>query len=142
MTRLRPPARPRPDSAGSRAEAGIRGVLSPPSPRRPRGPRGPPVVSHRARRGAGGGTGRRVAAGARATQRTAVNAHAATRAALGMMIPAAVAGLIAFLLIPRPDRSAPISISPGESKPPAELARMAAAEPLHPIVVRGGGGGL
>jgi sortase family protein len=67
-----------------------------------------------------------------------VNLYAARRAALGMMIPAAVAGLIAFLLIPRPGGSAPISITPGESTPPAQLARMAAAEPLHPIVVRGG----
>ncbi|MEA2437339.1 MAG: hypothetical protein QOF65_1895 [Thermoleophilaceae bacterium] len=55
-----------------------------------------------------------------------------------MTIPAAVAGLLAFLLIPRPDGSAPISISAGESKPPAQLARMAAAQPLHPIVLRGG----
>jgi Sortase domain len=55
-----------------------------------------------------------------------------------MLIPAAIAGLLAFLLIPRPDGTAPIDISPGDSKPPAELARMAAAEPLHPIVVRGG----
>jgi hypothetical protein len=55
-----------------------------------------------------------------------------------MMIPAAVAGLLAFLLIPRPDGSAPISISAGESTPPAQLARMAAAQPLHPIVLRGG----
>src|SRR3954470_1275765 len=55
-----------------------------------------------------------------------------------MMIPAAVAGLLAFLLLPRPDGSAPITLSPGESKPPAELARLAAAEPLHPMVARGG----
>ena len=67
-----------------------------------------------------------------------MNVHAARRAALGVMIPALAAGLLAFLLIPRPDGTAPITISPGESKPPAELARMAAAEPLHPIVVRGG----
>src|SRR3954452_15505413 len=91
-----------------------------------------------ARRRPGRGARRRVAVGARASQRTAVNAHAARRAALGMMIPAAIAGLLAFLLIPRPDGTAPIDISPGESKPPAELARMAAAEPLHPIVVRSG----
>ena len=38
-----------------------------------------------------------------------------------MMIPAAVAGLLAFLLIPRPG-GAPISISPGDNTPPAELA--------------------
>jgi hypothetical protein len=55
-----------------------------------------------------------------------------------MMIPAVAAGLLAFLLIPRPDGSAPIQISVGESKPPAELARMAATAPLRPIVVRGG----
>ena len=67
-----------------------------------------------------------------------MNAHAARRAALGVMIPAIAAGLLAFLLIPRPDGSAPIQISVGESRPPAQLARMAAAEPLHPIVVRGG----
>ena len=54
------------------------------------------------------------------------------------MIPAAVAGLLAFLFIPRPGGSAPISISPGDSTPPAQLARMAAAEPLRPIVIRGG----
>lgn len=67
-----------------------------------------------------------------------MSAHTLGRAALGMMIPAIAAGLLAFLLIPRPDGSAPISLSPGESKPPAELARLAAADPLHPIVVRGG----
>ena len=67
-----------------------------------------------------------------------MNAHAARRGALGVMIPALAAALLAFLLIPRPDGSAPIQISVGESQPPAQLARMAAAEPLHPIVVRGG----
>jgi len=66
-----------------------------------------------------------------------VNAHTLGRAALGMMIPAIAAGLLAFLLLPRPDGSAPISLSPGEGKPPSELARIA-AEPLHPIVLRGG----
>jgi hypothetical protein len=60
------------------------------------------------------------------------------RAALGVMIPALAAGVLAFALIPRPDGAAPIQISLGESKPPAELARMASAEPLHPIVVSGG----
>jgi Sortase domain len=67
-----------------------------------------------------------------------VSAHPLGRTALGMMIPALLAGLIAFLFIPLPDGSAPITISPGESKPPAQLARMAGAEPLHPIVIRGG----
>ena len=67
-----------------------------------------------------------------------MNAHVAGRAALGVMIPALAAGLLAILLIPRPDGSAPIQISVGESKPPAELARMAAAAPLRPIVVSGG----
>ena len=66
-----------------------------------------------------------------------MNAHTLGRAALGMLIPAIAAGLLAFLFIPRPDASAPISLSPGESKAPAELARIA-AEPLHPIVVRRG----
>src|SRR5439155_1004216 len=106
--------------------------------RRPRRRRRTAVGADRARRRARGGDRRRVAAVARASQRPAVNAHVAGRAALGVMIPALVAGLLAFLLIPRPDGSAPIQISVGESKPPAELARMAATAPLRPIVVRGG----
>jgi hypothetical protein len=67
-----------------------------------------------------------------------VSAHIAGRTALGVMIPAALAGLIAFLFLPRLDGSAPINISPGESTPPAQLARMAGTEPLRPIVIRGG----
>jgi hypothetical protein len=55
-----------------------------------------------------------------------------------MLIPAVAAGLLAFALIPRSESSAPIRIPATESRPPAQLARMAATEPLRPIVVSGG----
>jgi hypothetical protein len=67
-----------------------------------------------------------------------VTARAARRAALGVLIPAVAAGLLAFVLIPRAAPHAPTSIPPGEGKTPARLARMAAAAPLRPIVVSGG----
>ena len=67
-----------------------------------------------------------------------MSAHTVGRTALGMMIPAALAGLVAFLFLPGPGGRAPISIAPGESTPPAQLARMAGTEPLRPIVIRGG----
>jgi hypothetical protein len=67
-----------------------------------------------------------------------LNARVASRAAAGVLIPAVAAGLLAFTLIPRSESSAPIEIAATESEPPAQLARMAATEPLHPIVVSGG----
>ena len=53
------------------------------------------------------------------------------------MIPALAAGLVAYALIPHPQRAAPIHIAKGEMKPPRQLARMAATSPLRPIVLRG-----
>jgi hypothetical protein len=67
-----------------------------------------------------------------------VNARAARRAALGVLIPAVAAGVVAFALIPRSQTAAPLRVSASESKPPARLARMAATAPLRPIVVSGG----
>jgi hypothetical protein len=67
-----------------------------------------------------------------------LNARAARRAATGVLIPAAAAGLLAFALVPRPDSGAPTRIPLNETKPPAQLARMAATAPLRPIVVSGG----
>jgi hypothetical protein len=60
------------------------------------------------------------------------------RAALGVVIPAAAAGALALAVIPRPGPRAPTQLARSESQPPAKLARMAAAAPLRPIVVRGG----
>jgi sortase (surface protein transpeptidase) len=57
--------------------------------------------------------------------------------ALGVLIPAIAAGLVAFAVAPRPDRAAPIELSGGGADAPAKLARMAATEPLRPIVLRG-----
>jgi hypothetical protein len=58
--------------------------------------------------------------------------------ALGVLIPALAAGILAFALVPRAERTAPISIPLSDaSHTPAKLARMAATEPLRPIVLRG-----
>jgi hypothetical protein len=59
------------------------------------------------------------------------------RMALGVLIPAVVAGLVAFALIPRSERAAPIAIPAAASGTPGKLARMAASAPLRPIVLRG-----
>jgi sortase (surface protein transpeptidase) len=59
------------------------------------------------------------------------------RMALGILIPALAAGLVAFALVPRPERAAPIELVVGQAEPPAKLARMAATAPLRPIVLRG-----
>jgi hypothetical protein len=66
-----------------------------------------------------------------------VSATAARRASLGVLIPAVAAGIVAFALIPRPDRVAPMRVAASEVQAPARLARMAASAPLRPIVVRG-----
>jgi hypothetical protein len=66
-----------------------------------------------------------------------VSFRTARRAALGVLIPAVAAGLVAYALIPQPERAAPIHIARGEMKPPRQLARMAATSPLRPIVLRG-----
>ena len=58
--------------------------------------------------------------------------------ALGVLIPAVAAGLLAFALIPRADRTAPGAAGLDSGQVPARLARMAATSPLHPIVLRGG----
>jgi sortase (surface protein transpeptidase) len=57
--------------------------------------------------------------------------------ALGVLIPALAAGLVAFAVAPRPDRAAPIELVVGEAGAPAKLAKMAATSPLRPIVLRG-----
>jgi hypothetical protein len=67
-----------------------------------------------------------------------VRRRTAGRAALGVLIPALVAGVLALAVIPWPQASAPDELGPGQSTPPAKLARMAATSPLRPIVVRGG----
>jgi hypothetical protein len=54
------------------------------------------------------------------------------------MIPAVVAGLVAFAVIPRAQRASPIEIAASKARAPARLARMAATSPLRPIVLRGG----
>lgn len=71
-----------------------------------------------------------------------MNHRAARRAALGVLIPAVAAGLVAFALIPRSEPAAPVHIAPAETKAPGKLARMAATSPLRPIVLRGGRGEL
>jgi hypothetical protein len=67
-----------------------------------------------------------------------VRVATARRAALGVLIPATAAGVLAFALLPRPESRSPIEVAAGEAQPPAKLARMAATAPLRPIVVRGG----
>jgi sortase (surface protein transpeptidase) len=67
-----------------------------------------------------------------------VSAAAAGRAALGVMIPAAAAGLLALALIPRSDRIGPVAAAAAELRAPAKLAHMASASPLRPIVLRDG----
>ena len=62
----------------------------------------------------------------------------AGRVALGMLIPAIAAGVLAYALVPRSERAAPMRIAAGQVQAPARLARMAATSPLRPIVVRGG----
>jgi hypothetical protein len=58
--------------------------------------------------------------------------------ALGVLIPALAAGVVAFALIPRSsERAAPVQLPVASGGAPAKLARMAAAEPLRPIVLRG-----
>src|SRR3954469_6538476 len=57
--------------------------------------------------------------------------------ALGVLIPALAAGLVAFALVPRAERSAPIELPAATAHTPAKLARMAATAPLRPIVLRG-----
>jgi hypothetical protein len=59
------------------------------------------------------------------------------RAALGVLIPALAAGLVAFAVIPRAERAAPVVIPKDETHTPGKLARMAATAPLRPIVLRG-----
>jgi hypothetical protein len=66
-----------------------------------------------------------------------VNARAWRRMALGVLIPALAAGLVAFALVPRADRSAPVDLVEAGPHTPAKLARMAATAPLRPIVLRG-----
>jgi hypothetical protein len=59
--------------------------------------------------------------------------------ALGVLIPALVAGLVAFAVIPRSsERAAPVQLPVSQSAVPGKLARMAASAPLRPIVLRGG----
>jgi sortase (surface protein transpeptidase) len=67
-----------------------------------------------------------------------VNATAARRAGLGILIPAVAAAVLAFALFPRSERSPP-GIPAGQAHPPRQLARIAgaASEPLHPIVLHG-----
>jgi hypothetical protein len=67
-----------------------------------------------------------------------VNGRGARRAALGVLIPATLAALLAFLLIPRPPTRSPMGIPAAELRAPGKLARMAATTPLRPIVLRGG----
>jgi sortase (surface protein transpeptidase) len=67
-----------------------------------------------------------------------VTIRTARRAALGILIPAVMAGALVLALLPRGEPRAPIRVPVGESQPPARLARMAATAPLRPIVVRGG----
>jgi hypothetical protein len=71
-----------------------------------------------------------------------VNAAAARRMALGVLIPAIVAGLLVLALMPRGGGSAPGKIPASELNKPKQLARMAATAPLRPIVVRSGQGAL
>ena len=59
------------------------------------------------------------------------------RMALGVLIPALTAGLVAFAVIPRAERAAPVSIPAAGTGTPGKLARMAATAPLRPIVLRG-----
>jgi hypothetical protein len=68
-----------------------------------------------------------------------VTGSTARRAALGMLIPALCAGLLAFALIPRGGGEAPLELPAGTAHVPARLANLAAAssQPLHPIVLRG-----
>jgi sortase family protein len=65
-----------------------------------------------------------------------VNAAAARRMALGVLIPAVAAGGLAFALVPRPDRADP-GIRAGEAHAPTQLARLASAASLRPIVLHG-----
>ena len=68
-----------------------------------------------------------------------MNRYVARRAALGVLIPATAAGVLAFALIPRADGGkAPIQLAEAAPGTPAKLARMAATAPLRPIVIRGG----
>jgi hypothetical protein len=67
-----------------------------------------------------------------------VNVSAARRAALGVLIPALLAALLAFALIPRSAERSPMGIPRAELREPGQLARMAATAPLRPIVLRGG----
>lgn len=68
-----------------------------------------------------------------------MNSDSARRAALGVLIPATMAGALAFALAPRSgDPQAPFAIPPGERGKPVQLARMAATAPLKPIVLRRG----
>jgi sortase (surface protein transpeptidase) len=71
-----------------------------------------------------------------------VNAAAARRMALGVLIPAVVAGLLVLALMPRGGGGAPGKIPASELNKPKRLARMAATAPLRPIVVRSGQGAL
>ena len=58
--------------------------------------------------------------------------------ALGVLIPALAAGVLAFALIPRSsERAAPVQLPVAGGAEPAKLARMAATAPLRPIVLRG-----
>lgn len=68
-----------------------------------------------------------------------MSANSARRAALGVLIPATLAGSLAFALVPRgSDPQAPFAIPKNERGKPAQLARMAATAPLRPIVLKQG----
>jgi hypothetical protein len=58
--------------------------------------------------------------------------------ALGVLIPAVVAGLLALAVVPRAQRAAPVLIPARQTQPPTRLAKLAADAPLRPIVLRGG----
>jgi hypothetical protein len=68
-----------------------------------------------------------------------VSAATARRTALGVLIPAVAAGLLAFAVIPRGARRAPLQVPAGQAQAPTKLARLAAgaSAPLRPIVFRG-----
>jgi hypothetical protein len=67
-----------------------------------------------------------------------VSAATVGRAALGVLIPAAAAGLLALALIPRDQRASPLAVAAAELEAPAKLARVASSSPLRPIVLRDG----
>jgi sortase (surface protein transpeptidase) len=64
-----------------------------------------------------------------------VNAAAARRMALGVLIPAVAAGVLAFALFPRSEDAVP-RVPAGTAHAPRQLARLA-SQPLRPIVLHG-----